>query len=293
MLKRITVFLTFATAWVMVGAVGSNPRYLEELVIGGGFGDTVDGGAWLEKDGDFATNGDILAEGDSALGKNEAVNHSLSVMTDSSNDALINLNEGNALNGGALWYDGSANKLFLGTRNGSSTITDAIEIAKGSANVKLLGNITLAGSTIAASSTLSLTSSDAPLKLAALNTSGSGDAYIYLFRDTNTTGYKQVLLYKGDGTSTVTAKWDAGTGNITSYGDGEIRGGDWDVGVDSTTRGVVTAWDGSGGSAPGCIKIASPNGTVWYLFVEDDGTVKVHSALPTSNSNGVVVGLQN
>lgn len=71
-----------------------------------------------------------------------------------------------------------------------------------------------------------------------------------------------------------------------------VKGGTLQVGVDGGTRGVVTAWDGSGGSAPGAIRLASPNGTQWYLFVEDDGTVKLHSALPTQNSDGVAVGIQ-
>lgn len=49
-------------------AIGSNPRYLEELRIGGGYGDAIDGGADLEKDGDLFTDGSVqpseLALGD-------------------------------------------------------------------------------------------------------------------------------------------------------------------------------------------------------------------------------------
>lgn len=82
------------------------------------------------------------------------------------------------------------------------------------------------------------------------------------------------------------------TGNALATGDITAQGGDIVAGTDGGTRGVVTAWDGSGGSAPGCLKIASPNGTVWYLFVEDDGTLKVHNALPTANADGSVVGSQ-
>lgn len=75
-------------------------------------------------------------------------------------------------------------------------------------------------------------------------------------------------------------------------GDGTFAGGDVVAGTDGGTRGVVTAWDGSGGSAPGCLKLASPNGTVWYLFAEDDGTLKIHSALPTLNADGTEIGTQ-
>lgn len=63
-------------------------------------------------------------------------------------------------------------------------------------------------------------------------------------------------------------------------------------GVDSTRRGLLTLWDGAGGNTPGCMKIHSPNGTAWYVFVEDDGTLKIHNALPTQNSDGTVVGAQ-
>lgn len=75
-------------------------------------------------------------------------------------------------------------------------------------------------------------------------------------------------------------------------GDGTFAGGDVVAGSDGGARGIVTAWDGSGGSAPGCLKLASPNGTVWYLFAEDDGTLKIHSALPTQNSDGSEIGPQ-
>ncbi len=64
------------------------------------------------------------------------------------------------------------------------------------------------------------------------------------------------------------------------------------VGADGAARGVLTLWDGAGGNTPGYIKIGSPNGTVWYLFVEDDGTVKVHNAAPAANGDGSVVGAQ-
>ena len=43
---------------------------------------------------------------------------------------------------------------------------------------------------------------------------------------------------------------------------------------------------------PAYISMQSDNGTVWYLFIEDDGTLKVHSGVPTANTDGVVVGSQ-
>lgn len=54
-----------AVALVVVGVIvlgiGANPRYLEELRIGGGFNEPVDGGADLEKNGDIHTNGAVTA----------------------------------------------------------------------------------------------------------------------------------------------------------------------------------------------------------------------------------------
>jgi len=77
------------------------------------------------------------------------------------------------------------------------------------------------------------------------------------------------------------------TGIVTAPAAGFVSG------ADSTVQGTLTLWDGAGGNAPAYIKIHSPNGTAWYLFVEDDGTLKVHNAVPTQNSDGSVVGGQS
>ncbi len=45
-------------------------------------------------------------------------------------------------------------------------------------------------------------------------------------------------------------------------------------------------------SVPGFLHLKSADGTDYYLFVEDDGTVKIHTAIPTQNSDGDVVGAQ-
>jgi len=68
--------------------------------------------------------------------------------------------------------------------------------------------------------------------------------------------------------------------------------GDLVVGVNSTVQGIGTFWDGGGGNTPGHIIVGSPNGTLWYLFVEDDGTVKIHNATPTANADGSAIGDQ-
>jgi hypothetical protein len=48
-------------------SLGPNPRTLEELRIGGGYGDPADGGADFEKNGAIATDGGLTVEGDTRL----------------------------------------------------------------------------------------------------------------------------------------------------------------------------------------------------------------------------------
>ena len=52
--------------------------------------------------------------------------------------------------------------------------------------------------------------------------SSDAETEIRFFRETNTTGPRRFLIYKGDGTSSVTFKIDASTGNITKMGWAEI-----------------------------------------------------------------------
>jgi len=124
-------------------------------------------------------------------------------------------------------------------------------------------------------------------------TTNNGDAVFRLFRygSINGTGAGRFVIHS-PGSATEKFTVVAATGQ-TAAGDITSQTGQIAAGADSATRGVVTAWDGSGGNAPGCLKLCSPNGTAWYLFVEDDGTLKVHGALPTQNSDGTVVGTQS
>lgn len=64
------------------------------------------------------------------------------------------------------------------------------------------------------------------------------------------------------------------------------------LGADGATQGTLNLWDGSGGNTPAYILMHSPNGSAWYLFIEDDGTVKVHNAAPTANGDGSAIGDQ-
>jgi hypothetical protein len=65
--KHAGIALTLA-ALAILGAIGANPRYLEELRIGGGFNSTPDGGADFDRTGAIATNGPITAGNVTAAG---------------------------------------------------------------------------------------------------------------------------------------------------------------------------------------------------------------------------------
>ena len=48
-----------------------------------------------------------------------------------------------------------------------------------------------------------------------------------------------------------------------------------------------------GGDNPGYIALTSDNGTVYYLFVDDNMDLKIHTAAPTGNGDGTKVGTQS
>ena len=43
---------------------------------------------------------------------------------------------------------------------------------------------------------------------------------------------------------------------------------------------------------PGYLHLKSLDGTDYYLFAEDDGTLRIHTTAPTANADGDVVGDQ-
>ncbi len=63
-------------------------------------------------------------------------------------------------------------------------------------------------------------------------------------------------------------------------------------GLEGVTRGELRILAGAAGNTPATLVVMSPNTTNWWIFVEDDGTLKIHNALPTQNSDGSVVGAQ-
>ena len=63
------------------------------------------------------------------------------------------------------------------------------------------------------------------------------------------------------------------------------------AGVSGLHRGVVTAWHGAGGSAPGCVKLGSSDGTARYLFASSaKNGLRLHDSLPGSDEDGIFIG---
>lgn len=81
-------------------------------------------------------------------------------------------------------------------------------------------------------------------------------------------------------------------GTMTVYSSLIARGGTLTAGLSSNNRGQITAVHGSGGNTPGYLALYSPNGTPWYVFAEDDGTLKIAAAAPAANGDGSIIGLQ-
>jgi len=60
--RKIKLCLWIFVAF-LIGAIGANPRFINELKIGGGYSDTVDGGIDFEDDGTILTDGALSQDG--------------------------------------------------------------------------------------------------------------------------------------------------------------------------------------------------------------------------------------
>lgn len=74
-----------------------------------------------------------------------------------------------------------------------------------------------------------------------------------------------------------------------TYGDTNAIASD---GTDVYVAGVRRQPEGTPQTAPSYIELLSIDGTQYYIFCEDDGTVKIDSARPSVNTDGDEVGLQ-
>ena len=268
-MKRILIpIITFATLICAVGAIGACPRYLEELRIGGGLGDTADGGADFDKQGNIATDGWISANQQFRVhGTPLAAQH----LSDGAVVGMLNENENvtgawsfsapisNTYDTNGAGYTQVAREMVVGTN-----YTDGRYCAQQDVALR-------AGKGGGSHSVMT-------------QPSGSGATCLNELEGTGG-------VFFGNGAGAHVGSVDA-AGAASFDGTVKAKGGRVEAGVDATTRGVLSASSGSGGAAPGCVRLASANGSVWYVFVRDDGTLKIHNALPTQNSNGVVIGTQ-
>lgn len=62
---------------------------------------------------------------------------------------------------------------------------------------------------------------------------------------------------------------------------GTVVSGDSGVG-----RGQLIGYHGAGGNTPGAVKLYADGGTPWWLWVTDAGQLRIHSALPTADTDG-------
>ena len=93
----------------------------------------------------------------------------------------------------------------------------------------------------------------------------------------------------GKADSTVDALIGYGAASSTEVaGDLTVTGGDVSIGSDTVEQGKLTIeWKDS--NEFGYIKMTSSDNTDSYLFVANDGTLRIHSAAPTANGDGAAV----
>lgn len=308
------------TVLVLVGALGANPRYLEELAIGGGTGDT-DGGADLESDGDIVTDGDISAKGKLTAGK------------DATRETIIGDNRIQFYEPGA--DEGQkriAMKYQVGANEDASAwsvyaLTDAAAFLRTMILVDRLGNMDVTatlkadilaigggyGSTGASISSAGVGQFNGAITTDASATMDSaviGGGYGSTGATVSNAGMGQ---FNGALTTDGALNADSGafgggygsTGaTISSAGAGQFNGalttdgtvnangaaigsGGIVAGTDSTTRGTVTLWDGSGGNQPGWARLGTCNGNTYYLFLANDGKLRYHTGVPSANDDGL------
>jgi len=347
------------TIWIVICGgllVAAGPRYLEKLAIGGGYGDTKDGGAFLGANGDIATDGQLTVDGAGIFTQGLAV----TLESSFTGDVMLGLREETerVSNSGMEGTYVSGVAPFWTASGASITASEeTTDVYAGVSSQKVItgpnfnqlqtslmdpdgdGNDLVAGAWYVLSFAAKMQSGnlnkisnwgDGVEEFANLDSRTAGVWTIYTYTFQSTVTKTDAILYFTNNASNQAAylldsvsfkrveggdlvashsvhsglRYTSGGATLDAVGNGDfsgngifngdltVSGGDLTAGADGVARGIVSAWDGSGGLAPGTMRLSSPNGTVWYLFVEDDGTVKVHSALPTLNTDVAVVGAQ-
>ncbi|MCC6490167.1 MAG: hypothetical protein IT364_21965 [Candidatus Hydrogenedentes bacterium] len=255
MRKRVALCIT---GLILLAGIGVAPRYLEELRIGGGYGDPVNGGADFENDGDIATNGALTVQGATTLSGDLTISDTDIAGT----GTTLGLNPTGAgqltVSDTTASFSNSSGRLWFYATAGTSSHF-RFYLPDSAANTQDFGSLWCFAEDASDGS------EDGLFKLA-LNRNGVYDYDVFSVNS---------------------------VGNGRFDGDVTAEGGDGVFGTDGNVRGVLTLWEGSGGAAPATLRFHSRNGTAWYLFVEDDGTLRIHNTVPSNNSDGAIVGLQN
>ena len=58
------------------------------------------------------------------------------------------------------------------------------------------------------------------------------------------------------------------------------------AGRSGVTRGFITLHNGASGTTPAYLKVESSDGTYQYVFADDDGGFRYHTAIPTADTDG-------
>jgi hypothetical protein len=71
-----------------------------------------------------------------------------------------------------------------------------------------------------------------------------------------------------------------------------LKTGSVNVGEASVRRGKLAIYNGTSTNTPGCLILYALNGTPYFVFVENDMTLKISATLPTADADGSVIGAQ-
>jgi hypothetical protein len=287
------------------------------LRIGGGYGDAADGGADFDKSGNIATDGSVKATGGVEVGQDSTSRGMVTAWDGTGGNTPGTLKLGST-NGtvGYVFMSNDRSGLRIHSSLPTSdtdgdwvkakTVTDLSSppaIGGATPNTGLFTSVTgrvpyTPGTVkpLVAHHQSRVAGDGVALRFDLFDSNYAGKEYgnIAGVIVANTAGSEsgKVIIQTINAGSLATRFTFDNSGNFTATGDATLQGGDLICGIGGQTRGVFTAYQGAGGTAPAVLKLASAAGITYYFFVEDDGTLKVHNALPTSNSDGGEVGSQ-
>jgi len=318
--------LAIVGALVLAGALGAAPRYLEELALGGGYGSPGDGGADFMRNGDIRTNGDIRLDGTLRTAPPTTETARLvappGVAPAAAEDGALWTTPG------GLYYQvggATVGPLLDSARipwDAPGAIGTTTPAALNATTGTFTGDVTLAP---AGMSVINATGPQqfhinhtraagaSHIRLSPVPSDGVSGATVDVFRHTSTQGAVLLSVKRGDGSNTGVLDVTAGaepitqfrsgagaakltvthaSGNVLSSGTGTFLGGEVTVGQPGTVTGVVGAECGPGAAAAGCLRLKSASGRICYLFVGQDGKLRISDSLPVGEDQGTVVGSQ-